>query len=285
MTAGLERPQPRPEADGPAPAPPTPADGHRPVGLPGPVPLPRLGDSADSGIGHEPAWAGADPQAHSTDGETWAGPTPRAARLRGRPPRHERRRVVGVAAAGVVGVGLVAGGMFATTGGDGATLDVAEPAREPADGCPEASGPVADVDGDGCPEALAVDGNRVSAGEATWELGQPGDIVAVGDWDCDGSASSALLRPATGDVFVFSTWSPSGEPVTVTPARSVPGGTDLRVDRAGDVACLFAEAGLLCIVALVSPYEDRRQADRRERLLVGGVIEAAAVVVRRVEAL
>jgi hypothetical protein len=97
-------------------------------------------------------------------------------------------------------------------------------------------GPAADVDGDGCPERLAVDGNRVSAGEATWEVGEPGDVVALGDWDCDGSATSAVLRPATGDVFVFAAWAPDADPVTVTPARSVPGGVGLRVE-AGDGGC------------------------------------------------
>jgi adenylyl-sulfate kinase len=34
------------------------------------------------------------------------------------------------------------------------------------------------------------------------------------------------------------------------------------VRRAGEVACLFADAGILCIVALISPYEQGRQAVR-----------------------
>ena len=61
-------------------------------------------------------------------------------------------------------------------------------------------------------------------------------MVAVGDWDCDGSATSAVLRPATGDVFLFGGWSPDADPVTVTPTRSVPSGVTLRVDP-GDDGC------------------------------------------------
>jgi hypothetical protein len=59
-------------------------------------------------------------------------------------------------------------------------------------------------------------------------LGQPGDLIAVGDWACDGHAAPALLRPATGDVFVFPGWAPADAPVTVAAVRTVPGGEALR---------------------------------------------------------
>ncbi len=39
-----------------------------------------------------------------------------------------------------------------------------------------------------------------------YALGQPGDLAVVGDWDCDGTETPALLRPATGEVAVFSEW-------------------------------------------------------------------------------
>jgi hypothetical protein len=92
------------------------------------------------------------------------------------------------------------------------------------------------VDGDGCPEGLVVEGGTVTAGAAQFALGEPGDLVAVGDWDCDGGASPALLRPATGDVFVFAGWAPEGEPVTVTSSRRIEGGVAIRAE-AGAPGC------------------------------------------------
>jgi hypothetical protein len=101
-------------------------------------------------------------------------------------------------------------------------------------GCPVAAAPAADVDGDGCPEALVVEGGSVRAGAARWTLGQPGDLIAVGDWECDGRAAPALMRPATGDVFVFPGWAAEGEPVTVEARDRLPGAVAIRGEPAAD---------------------------------------------------
>jgi hypothetical protein len=90
------------------------------------------------------------------------------------------------------------------------------------------------VDGDGCLETLAVEGSTIDAGVARWTLGEPGDMVTVGDWDCDGDASAALLRPATGDVFVFATWAELDRPVTVSAVDQVAGGTAVRAEPAAE---------------------------------------------------
>ncbi len=76
---------------------------------------------------------------------------------------------------------------------------------EPKD-CPPVDGPAADVDGDGCPEPITVAGRQVEAGEWTWEAGVEGDMVTVGDWDCNGTATIGLVRPATGEIFLFDRW-------------------------------------------------------------------------------
>lgn len=70
--------------------------------------------------------------------------------------------------------------------------------------------------------ATVVEGGR------RYAVGEPGDIVVLGDWDGDGERTAAALRPSTGEVFVFSTWS-TGEDVVVRAVTVVLGGADLVV--------------------------------------------------------
>ena len=181
----------------------------------GPSPLPRLGDTRFR--------AGASDEAGR----------PRRPAGRRRRPRRGRAAAFGIGSACVVGLTVIAGGAVATranTGGRDATQGAA--GGVPPDGCPTAPPPAADVDGDGCAEAVRVDGRVVEAGGARWSLGEPGDMATVGDWDCDGTASPALLRPATGAVFVFTRWAAAGEAVTVDAVDTVGGGgTAVRATR------------------------------------------------------
>jgi len=141
------------------------------------------------------------------------------------------------AGSGAVAVAAIAAAAVFFVGGWGSRGSAAPPKAVRAGpagqaGCPVVGAPAADVDGDGCPEALVVDGGGISAGAARWTLGEPGDVIAVGDWDCDGRAAPALLRPATGDVFVFPGWAAEGEPVTVEARDRLPGAVAIRGERA-----------------------------------------------------
>jgi len=84
---------------------------------------------------------------------------------------------------------------------------------------PDPAGP--DADGDGCPEPIELDGREARIGSVTVSLGDEGDLVALGDWDCDGVATPALLRPGTGEVFVFPEWR-LDEPLEIEAAAVVP---------------------------------------------------------------
>jgi len=71
--------------------------------------------------------------------------------------------------------------------------------------------PRADLDGDGCPDESSWDGlllvTRLSTDPGrrrAFRVGQVGDRVVLGDWDCDGVASPALYRPDTGEVLFAS---------------------------------------------------------------------------------
>jgi hypothetical protein len=64
---------------------------------------------------------------------------------------------------------------------------------------------------------LAEDGHRYAAGD-------PGDEVVVGDWTCAGSGVPALIRPSTGEVFVFDRWAGAGHDEVARPVfRATPG--------------------------------------------------------------
>ncbi|MCA1684319.1 MAG: hypothetical protein LC708_04245, partial [Actinobacteria bacterium] len=102
-------------------------------------------------------------------------------------------------------------------------------------GCSDAPGSlIADTDADGCPEALRWTDGVVEAGDRRWAVGQAGDRVAVADWSCSGRATLALLRPATGEVFVFDGWARSGHDVVAESAGRVEGGFAIRAADTGD---------------------------------------------------
>jgi len=76
------------------------------------------------------------------------------------------------------------------------------------------SGERRDVDGDGCPDAVTIDGSQIVVDDVRYDLGEIGDAVSVADWDCDGRDTAALVRPATGEVYVFDGWATAGTPMT-----------------------------------------------------------------------
>ncbi|MGH9227024.1 MAG: hypothetical protein ACRD2W_25335, partial [Acidimicrobiales bacterium] len=95
--------------------------------------------------------------------------------------------------------------------------------------CPVVAGPLtADVDGDGCAESIRYTAGVVEAGGARWAVGEPDDVVAVGDWTCSGTRSLAVLRPRTGEVFTFTGWATAGHDVQAPLAGRVPGGQTVR---------------------------------------------------------
>ncbi|HEX6420551.1 MAG TPA: protein kinase, partial [Acidimicrobiales bacterium] len=149
-------------------------------------------------------------------------------------PRRRRWRPVAVAGAGLAAAGL----LYLVR-----TSDAAAPGG---DGCPP-SGPPAtvagaravagDVAGDGCtvqgayaPETLE-DGRTLMVltipldGEAARiGLGEPGDAVLLGDWNCDGADTPGLYRRSAGEVQYFEEW-PEVAERTYRPVRAVPAAT------------------------------------------------------------
>lgn len=140
---------------------------------------------------------------------------------RGGRSRALRRVLVGAVALGVGG--------FVVTSVVGAP-SASAPDAVPAVGeairrleCAPVVGLAVDHDGDGCPSATRIDGEVVEVDGTRYGVGQPGDALAVGDWDCDGAATVAAVRPSTGEVFVFDGWAGPAADVVVPAATRVPG--------------------------------------------------------------
>lgn len=51
-----------------------------------------------------------------------------------------------------------------------------------------------------------------------YAIGAEGDLVVIGDWDCDGEATPAIARPNTGQVVLFDRWPPPGATISESDA-------------------------------------------------------------------
>jgi hypothetical protein len=71
-----------------------------------------------------------------------------------------------------------------------------------------------------------------------YAIGRPGDLVVVGDWGCAGRTTAAVLRPATGEVFLFSEWARPDRPLTAAVDRRIAGASELHGADADGDGCL-----------------------------------------------
>ena len=71
---------------------------------------------------------------------------------------------------------------------------------------------LADITGEGCRVPITwssgvITVSMVAGGTPVrYVLGQPGDELLLGDWDCRRGARPALYRPGTGQVFYYTSW-------------------------------------------------------------------------------
>ena len=125
-----------------------------------------------------------------------------------------RRRRLRPFAAVLVAAGVIIGAALWVATGNHPHRRTASPSACPAvdAGCR----PVADRHG-----TITTDGR-------SWSLGQAGDVVVLGRWRC-GPALPALLRPLTGQVWVFTNWATSAAGTPGTPVATLIGATSLVV--------------------------------------------------------
>ena len=94
-----------------------------------------------------------------------------------------------------------------------------------------------DLDADGCPDPVRVTDAVVEAAGIRYGIGRAGDRIAVGDWACDGRATPALLRPGTGEVFVFRAWAARGRAITVRPTTRVARAASIEASKPDEDGC------------------------------------------------
>jgi hypothetical protein len=82
---------------------------------------------------------------------------------------------------------------------------------------------------------LAVDGHR-------YALGRAGDVVVIGDWDCDGNATAALYRQASGWLYLFDRWAAAGEELAPDSSEFIGTGRTIRVPPRARPTCDEVEA-------------------------------------------
>jgi hypothetical protein len=103
--------------------------------------------------------------------------------------------------------------------------------------CPAIETTGADPDGDGCLSPVTIDGGVVEVDGVRYGVGAPGDAIAIGDWDCDGSATVAAVRPTTGEVFVFDGWAAPGDDLVVAASARVAGAREAVADDPDGDGC------------------------------------------------
>jgi serine/threonine protein kinase len=76
---------------------------------------------------------------------------------------------------------------------------------------------------------IELDGHR-------YEVGAPGDQVLVDDLACDGGRRAALMRPSTGEVFVFDSWAEPGIDLVARPLATLEPTSRIDIDHS-DPGC------------------------------------------------
>ena len=109
--------------------------------------------------------------------------------------------------------------------------------------------PIAQPDPMTEPDLIAVSVREAAAviehGGRRYAIGATGDFVEVGDWDCDGQATAAIVRPSTGGVVLFDAWPGPGETISLPERWSVdsPTGADAVAHGQCDLLRVYTTAG------------------------------------------
>ncbi len=145
-----------------------------------------------------------------------------------RSPRRGGRLALGILVVSGVGVVFLVGRHGARP-----TLDpveaLAPAAAASASGGPAASTAVDPTQPDGAAETPATvrvyTNGVVEQNHQRFAIGGPGDEIAVGDFGCRGAVAAVVLRPSSGQMFVFAYWAAPGHDRQASVAAVLPPGS------------------------------------------------------------
>lgn len=101
--------------------------------------------------------------------------------------------------------------------------------------------------GEECPDTAVVSDGIVRSGSRRWAVGSAGDVIVLGDWNCDHATTPAVLRPSTGGLFVFDRWAGSTESQRARPVRVVAGAVGLEPRGCGHAAVRLSDGSVVVV--------------------------------------
>ncbi|HUR08245.1 MAG TPA: hypothetical protein VM347_37290 [Nonomuraea sp.] len=89
--------------------------------------------------------------------------------------------------------------------------------------------------------ASSQPGGTITTETGRFELGASNDRVVLGDWDCDGEETPALLVMATGEVFAFASWADDSRTVEGRLVRTIRDAADVAATQGDADGCTELE--------------------------------------------